>query len=166
MKRVNNAVSQQPRLRLSEEVLERLKFETLLADLSARFVNLPADQKDRFYNVEGLLISLPARWTSAVARDPVVTMAAGRCRFRVGTGVWFLPTDVLPDAAGFRAGGSSHSPREEEEKDGMPTRGRDVDLSSAFCPASAHSRYPTNWIIPIGFCGRSCTPARLVPHLQ
>ena len=32
--------------RLSAEVVEQLKFETLLADLSARFVNLPADQVD------------------------------------------------------------------------------------------------------------------------
>ena len=32
---------------------------------------------------QGQLASLPARWTSAVAEDPFVTVAGGRSRFRV-----------------------------------------------------------------------------------
>ena len=32
---------------LSTEVEERLRFETLIADTSARFINVPADQVDR-----------------------------------------------------------------------------------------------------------------------
>ncbi len=31
----------------------------------------------------GHLVSLPARWTSVVAEDPFVVVAAGRSRFRV-----------------------------------------------------------------------------------
>ena len=40
------AISQSDQVGLTAELAERLKFETLLADLSARFVNLPADQVD------------------------------------------------------------------------------------------------------------------------
>lgn len=36
-----------------------------------------------FHNAEGGLSSLPARWTSVVAEDPFVTIAAGRSHFRV-----------------------------------------------------------------------------------
>jgi hypothetical protein len=36
-----------------------------------------------FHNAEGRLISLPAQWTSVVAEDPFVIMAAGRSHFRV-----------------------------------------------------------------------------------
>jgi formate hydrogenlyase transcriptional activator len=38
--------SEQPRVELFPEVGEQLKFEALIADLSARFVNLPAEQVD------------------------------------------------------------------------------------------------------------------------
>jgi PAS domain S-box-containing protein len=40
------AISERPQLELSAEVREQLNFETLLADLSARFVNLPPEQVD------------------------------------------------------------------------------------------------------------------------
>ena len=35
-----------------------------------------------FHNPEGALCSLPAGWTNAVAPDPFVAIAAGRCHFR------------------------------------------------------------------------------------
>ena len=40
------AISQSDQVGLTAELAERLEFETLLADLSARFVNLPADLFD------------------------------------------------------------------------------------------------------------------------
>ena len=36
-----------------------------------------------FHDSEGRLISLPAQWTSVVADDPFVAIAAGRSHFRV-----------------------------------------------------------------------------------
>jgi hypothetical protein len=36
-----------------------------------------------FHNSKGRLISVPARWTSVVAEDPFVLIAAGRSCFRV-----------------------------------------------------------------------------------
>ena len=36
-----------------------------------------------FHNAEGGLTSLPARWTSVVVEDPIVTIAGGRSHFRV-----------------------------------------------------------------------------------
>jgi formate hydrogenlyase transcriptional activator len=41
------SVSEEPRVELTAEVREQLKFERLLADLSASFVNLPANQVER-----------------------------------------------------------------------------------------------------------------------
>jgi len=40
---------------------------------------------DRVYvfDPDGELVSLPAEWTDAVAADPFVEIAAGRCPFRV-----------------------------------------------------------------------------------
>ncbi len=40
--------------------------------------------EDRVYflDANGLLVSLPASWTSAVPDDPFVAMAAGRSHFR------------------------------------------------------------------------------------
>jgi len=35
-----------------------------------------------FHNPEGTLCSLPASWTNAIAPDPFVVIAAGRCHFR------------------------------------------------------------------------------------
>lgn len=35
------------------------------------------------YDAEGELVSLPVEWTDAVAEDPFVVIAAGRCPFRV-----------------------------------------------------------------------------------
>src|SRR6516162_7200649 len=35
-----------------------------------------------FYNAEGRLSSLPARWTTVPEEDPFVAMAGGRCFFR------------------------------------------------------------------------------------
>jgi hypothetical protein len=35
-----------------------------------------------FHDAAGLLRSIPACWTTAVAADPFVTVAAGRCLFR------------------------------------------------------------------------------------
>jgi hypothetical protein len=35
-----------------------------------------------FHNCEGTLCSLPASWTNAIAPDPFVVIAAGRCHFR------------------------------------------------------------------------------------
>jgi hypothetical protein len=35
------------------------------------------------YDADGELVSLPAEWTDAVAEDPFVVIAAGRCPFRV-----------------------------------------------------------------------------------
>jgi len=35
-----------------------------------------------FHNSEGRLCSIPACWTTAVAADPFVTVAAGRCLFQ------------------------------------------------------------------------------------
>ena len=46
-KSMPGAISEQPRLESSTEMREQLKFESLVADLSARFVNLPADRVDR-----------------------------------------------------------------------------------------------------------------------
>ena len=43
---MTEAISQPDQAGLSAELAEQLKFETLLADLSARFVNLSADQVD------------------------------------------------------------------------------------------------------------------------
>ena len=43
---MREAISQQSQIGVSEEIREQLKFETLLSDISARFVNLPADQID------------------------------------------------------------------------------------------------------------------------
>jgi hypothetical protein len=41
--------------------------------------------EDRVYfrEADGQLTSLPARWTSVVAQDPFVVVAAGRSHFRV-----------------------------------------------------------------------------------
>jgi hypothetical protein len=36
-----------------------------------------------FYNAEGHLVSLPARWTSVFVPDPFVVVSAGRSLFRV-----------------------------------------------------------------------------------
>jgi uncharacterized protein DUF5372 len=36
-----------------------------------------------FHNAEGRLVSVPVGWTSLVAEDPFVVIAAGRCYFRV-----------------------------------------------------------------------------------
>ena len=35
-----------------------------------------------FHNPQGALCSLPASWTNAIAPDPFVAIAAGRCHFR------------------------------------------------------------------------------------
>jgi hypothetical protein len=35
-----------------------------------------------FHDSDGRLCSIPACWTTAVAADPFVTLAAGRCLFR------------------------------------------------------------------------------------
>jgi formate hydrogenlyase transcriptional activator len=43
---MHEVISQQPQIGVSAEIHEQLKFETLLSDLSARFVNLPAEQID------------------------------------------------------------------------------------------------------------------------
>ncbi len=43
---MHEAISEQPQIRVSAEIKEQLKFETLLSDISGRFVNLPADQID------------------------------------------------------------------------------------------------------------------------
>ena len=37
-----------------------------------------------FHDEQGRLRTLPATWTSLVEPDPVLTLAAGRCLFRVG----------------------------------------------------------------------------------
>ena len=36
-----------------------------------------------YHDRQGHLLSLPARWTSVVAEDPLVVLGAGRSRFRV-----------------------------------------------------------------------------------
>jgi len=36
-----------------------------------------------FYDDEGVLRSVPARWTDLVSADPFVAIAAGRCPFRL-----------------------------------------------------------------------------------
>jgi hypothetical protein len=36
-----------------------------------------------FYDEQGRLRAVPATWTSVVEPDPFVTLAAGRCLFRV-----------------------------------------------------------------------------------
>jgi hypothetical protein len=38
-----------------------------------------------FHGDQGQLISLPARWTSAVAEDPFVVIAAGRASLHIAT---------------------------------------------------------------------------------
>lgn len=35
-----------------------------------------------FHDERGVLLSLPASWTSFAAKDPFVEQAAGRCHFR------------------------------------------------------------------------------------
>jgi formate hydrogenlyase transcriptional activator len=44
---VHETISQQLHMGVSTAIQEQLKFETLLADISAHFINLPADQIDR-----------------------------------------------------------------------------------------------------------------------
>jgi hypothetical protein len=41
------------------------------------------DPRVYYYNERGNLTSMPARWTSAVAPDPVAAISAGRSHFRV-----------------------------------------------------------------------------------
>ena len=43
---MHEVISQQPQIGVWAEIHEQLKFETLLSDLSGRFVNLPAEQID------------------------------------------------------------------------------------------------------------------------
>ncbi len=57
-----------------------------LAGLEFEFVKRRRNwQQDRvyFYDGEGGLVSLPAEWTDAVAADPFVVVAAGRCPFHL-----------------------------------------------------------------------------------
>jgi hypothetical protein len=42
------------------------------------------DQRVFFHDADGQLRSIPALWTSLVAPDPAVVLAAGRAPFRVG----------------------------------------------------------------------------------
>ena len=42
------------------------------------------DQRVFFHDADGQLRSIPALWTSLVAPDPTVVLAAGRAPFRVG----------------------------------------------------------------------------------
>lgn len=42
------------------------------------------DHRVFFHDVDGRLRSIPAAWTSLVAPDPAVVLAAGRAAFRVG----------------------------------------------------------------------------------
>ncbi len=54
-----------------------------------------------FFDDDGTQRSLPSRWTSIVAPDPFVVVAAGRCPFRVAD---LLDVAALLDAPDERAG--------------------------------------------------------------
>jgi hypothetical protein len=57
-----------------------------LAGLEFEFVKRRRNwRQDRvyFYDGQGGLVSLPAEWTDAVAADPFVVVAAGRCPFHL-----------------------------------------------------------------------------------
>ena len=65
-------------------------------------------QLDRvyFFDGGGVLVSLPAEWTDAVAADPFVVVAAGRSPFHV-EGLLELAELVARLAAGPLAGGAA-----------------------------------------------------------
>ena len=66
---------------LLTELEERLRFETLLADISARFVNLPADQIDNEIEeaqrdvCECLGLDLSSLWQFPAENQPLLTLS-------------------------------------------------------------------------------------------
>ena len=92
-----------------EQLKERLKFETLLADISARFVNVPAREVDHEIMdaerriCEFLDLDLAALWQSS-EEAPDVLYAHPRLRARRSASSWANGRGTFPLVCAAKAG--------------------------------------------------------------